>query len=606
MSVAPMDRVSCTSFWWDPEGPLYAYRTHPGPSDWSMTMTPHLHTQTLADQIPVGPAPAFLEALRATVGPRHVLTTPRDTERFRMGYRSGGGEAEAVVRPGTLLELWKTLELCVNAGRIVIAQAANTGLTEGSTPNGDYGRPVVIVNTLRLSRIHPVLDGTQVVCHAGATLYDLERMLDPLGRDPHSVIGSSCIGASVVGGVCNNSGGALVQRGPAYTELALFARLEADGRLRLVNNLGVRLGNDPETILRRLDAGEIRPEDVDPQAGAASDHEYADRVRDVDAETPGRFNADPGRLHEASGCAGRLAVFAVRLDTFPRPAATEVLYVGTNSPEALATLRRRLLTELDPLPVVGEYIHREAWDMAARFGRDTRLFIEWFGTARMPVLFALKGWADARLRKIPLTSDLSDRILQVAGQLAPGRLPRRMREFRHRFEHHLILKVEAPGDQAARILDQTVGADGWFRCSPVEGSKAMLHRFAVAGAAVRYEAMNRRRTGGLVALDVALRRNDRDWIKPVPPALADQVAATLSYGHFLCHVFHLDYVLKKGADPAAFKKAMLEMLDADGAEYPAEHNVGHLYHAKPALAAFYEDLDPLARFNPGIGGTRRS
>ena len=55
--------------------------------------------------------------------------------------------------------------------------------------------------------------GEQVVCHAGATLYGLERLLDPMGRDPHSVIGSSCLGASVVGGVCNNSGGALVDMG---------------------------------------------------------------------------------------------------------------------------------------------------------------------------------------------------------------------------------------------------------------------------------------------------------------------------------------------------------------------------------------------------------
>lgn len=568
-------------------------------------MTQHSHDDTIPPAA-VAPAPGFLDALRGVVGAAHVLTRPRDTERFRMGYRSGGGEAEAVVRPGSLVEMWRVLRLCVDAGRIVIAQAANTGLTEGSTPKGRYARPVVILNTLRLSRIDPILGGEQVVCHAGATLYGLERLLDPMGRDPHSVIGSSCLGASVVGGVCNNSGGALVRRGPAYTELALFAQLGADGTLRLVNNLGLRLGDDPEEILRRLDAGEIGPGDVDAQAGAASDHGYMDRVRDVDAGTPGRFNADPGRLHEASGCAGRLAVFAVRLDSFPRPAATEVLYIGTNDAAALATLRRRLLTELDPLPILGEYIHREAWDMAARFGRDTRLFIEWFGTARMPVMFAVKGWADARLRKLPLGADLSDRVLQFAGQLAPGRLPRRLRDFRDRYEHHLILRVETPADAAGRILDETVGPGGWFRCTAAEGSKALLHRFAVAGAAVRYEAMNRRRTGGLVALDVALRRNDRDWIKPVPAEWADKVAATLSYGHFLCHVFHLDYVLKKGADPKAFKAAMLAMLDDEGAEYPAEHNVGHLYHAKPQLAAFYESLDPLARFNPGIGGTRRS
>ena len=312
-------------------------------------MTQHSHDDTIP-LAAVAPAPEFLDALRGVVGAAHVLTRPRDTERFRMGYRSGGGEAEAVVRPGTLVEMWRALQLCVNAGRIVIAQAANTGLTEGSTPKGAYGRPVVILNTLRLSRIDPILGGEQVVCHAGATLYGLERLLDPMGRDPHSVIGSSCLGASVVGGVCNNSGGALVRRGPAYTELALFAQLGADGTLRLVNNLGLHLGDDPEEILRRLDAGEIGPGDVDAQAGAASDHGYADRVRDVDAGTPGRFNADPGRLHEVSGCAGRLAVFAVRLDSFPRPAATEVLYVGTNDAGALATLRRRLLT--------GQRLHR--------------------------------------------------------------------------------------------------------------------------------------------------------------------------------------------------------------------------------------------------------
>ena len=105
-------------------------------------MTQRSPTDLKADPAPVESGPAFLDALRATVGPRHVLTRPQDTERFRMGYRSGGGEAEAVVRPGSLLELWQVLQLCVKAGRIVIAQAANTGLTEGSTPKGTYDRPL--------------------------------------------------------------------------------------------------------------------------------------------------------------------------------------------------------------------------------------------------------------------------------------------------------------------------------------------------------------------------------------------------------------------------------------------------------------------------------
>ena len=50
---------------------------------------------------------------------------------------------------------------------------------------------------------------------------------------------------------------------------------------------------------------------------------------------------------------------------------------------------------------------------------------------------------------------------------------------------------------------------------------------------------------------------------------------------------------------------MWALLDARRAEYPAEHNVGHLYVAKPALADFYRQLDPSNSLNPGIGHTAR-
>ena len=64
---------------------------------------------------------------------------------YRTGFRSGEGEAEAVVLPGTLLELWRVLQAFVVAGKIVIMKVANTGLTEGSTPSGSYDRDVVII-----------------------------------------------------------------------------------------------------------------------------------------------------------------------------------------------------------------------------------------------------------------------------------------------------------------------------------------------------------------------------------------------------------------------------------------------------------------------------
>ena len=50
---------------------------------------------------------------------------------------------------------------------------------------------------------------------------------------------------------------------------------------------------------------------------------------------------------------------------------------------------------------------------------------------------------------------------------------------------------------------------------------------------------------------------------------------------------------------------MLALLDKRGAQYPAEHNVGHLYEAKPALRKFYKALDPTNSFNPGIGHTSK-
>ena len=45
-----------------------------------------------------------------------------------------------------------------------------------------------------------------------------------LWAEPHSVIGSTSIGASIIGGVYNNSGGSLVKEGPAYTEMSLYAK----------------------------------------------------------------------------------------------------------------------------------------------------------------------------------------------------------------------------------------------------------------------------------------------------------------------------------------------------------------------------------------------
>lgn len=551
-------------------------------------------------------AGALLARLRDIVGTAHVLSGDKPTRRFRKGYRFGDGPVLAVVRPGTLVEQWRVLQAVVAAQAIVIMQAANTGLTGGSTPDGaDYDRPVVILNTLRLTGIQLLNDGRQVVCLPGATLDRLEQVLAPLDREPHSVIGSSCIGASVLGGVCNNSGGALVRRGPAYTELALFAQVDAQGRLQLINHLGIALGEDPEQMLERLQRGDYTATDVDNHSGrAATDPRYASQVRQVDAPTPARFNADPSRHFEAAGSAGKLAVFAVRLDTFERE-RSEVFYIGSNAMDDLTVIRRHLLTAFERLPISGEYLHREAFDIGQRYGKDTFLLIDRLGTARVPAAFALKSRIDGWCEAVGLRG-VTDRLIQAAMRLLPAHLPPRMTQFRDRYEHHLLLKVSALDAAATDAFLRSHFADGqgdYFHCTAEEGRKAFLHRFAVAGAAVRYRQVHRDTVEDIVALDVALRRDDRQWVERLPAALEARLAGKLYYGHFLCHVFHQDYLVRKGEDPLAIEHAMWALLDQRGAEYPAEHNVGHLYPAKPALADFYRELDPTNAFNPGIGQT---
>lgn len=412
----------------------------------------------------------FLDELAAIVGRSHVLTRDRDTRPFRKGFRYGTGRVRAVVRPGSLVEQWRVLRACVAAGRIVIFQAANTGLTGGSTPWGDYDREVVVVSLRRLRRVHLLGGGRQVVCLPGASLDMLEKALRPLGREPHSVIGSSCIGASVLGGICNNSGGALIRRGPAFTEMALYAQVTESGTVELVNHLGIALGNDPEEILATLEAGGFNDADVAWDTGrAASDQDYGAHVRDVDAGTPARFNADPRRLKEASGCAGKLAVFAVRLDTFEAETTTRVFYVGSNDTAELTAIRRHMLSRFASLPIAGEYIHRDAYDVAAAYGKDTFLTIRRLGTDRMPQIFATKARLDAMAERLGVTPGLSDRLAQRASRWFPQHLPERMNAWRDRYEHHLLIRMGADGIEEARAYLGSIfpSASGdVFECTP--------------------------------------------------------------------------------------------------------------------------------------------
>ena len=553
----------------------------------------------------------LISQLTNIVGTHHIITDPAKTEAYRRGYRFGTGNAIAVVRPATLLEFWHSIKACVEHDVIVINQAANTGLTGGSTPDGNnYDRDIVIINAMRIDGIQLINNASQVVCLPGSTLNELENQLKPFGREPHSVIGSSCIGASVIGGICNNSGGALVQRGPAYTEMALFAQLNEKGELELKNHLGIDLGETPEEILTNLQEKRYQVKDIQQDCGRGHDNHYCNHVRQVDEDSPARFNADPARHYEASGSAGKLAIFAVRLDTFQLEKETAVFYIGTNQTSLLNDIRRHMLANFEVLPISGEYIHRDAFDIAAKYGKDTFWVIKKFGTHWLPKLFALKANVDRIGKKFAfLPQHLSDKFMQTVSKFIPEHLPKSLWDYRDKYEHHLIVKMGGKGVQEAREYLKSYFADntkgGYFECNAIETQAAMLHRFAVASAAIRYRAIHEKEVEDIVALDVALRRNDQDWFEVLPPEIDNKISHKLYYGHFMCHVFHQDYIVKKGFDCEELEHEMLKLLDKRGAQCPAEHNVGHLYEAKLTLKKFYKALDPTNSFNPGIGKTTK-
>ena len=553
---------------------------------------------------------SILNLLRSVCGNNNVITQNWRKYSYTNGWRFGKGDALAVVKPVNLTEIWNTLKVCVENNIIVIMQAANTGLTGGSTPNKkNYDRPIIIINTIRIKDIHVIKNGHQVIALGGSSLFDLENIIKPLGREPHSVIGSTSIGATVIGGICNNSGGSLVHRGPAFTELALYARVNEKRELELINELDINLGSNPEEILENLQSKNYVDKDIIFSDKCASDKDYSKIVREVDSKTPARYNSDKRLLFGASGSAGKIAVFAVRLDTYPAPKKKKVFYLGTNNPNDFSEIRREILKKFKNLPRLGDYLHRDCYITAQNYSKDSFLLIERLGTNFLPFLFSFKRIIDLMSSKIPFCSNnLSDRLMQFLGSLFPNHLPKKMDDFRDNFEHHWIIEMTDDGITEAKDYFIKYFKDknaDFFECNERESKKAMLHRYVSAGAFGRYFLMNEKKVGKMITIDVAFSRNHKDWFEKLPEKLNKLFIKKLYYGHLFCHVFHHNYILKKGVCPDETMSEILKIYDKIGAEYPAEHNVGHEYKAKPILEKFYRDLDPTNFFNPGIGKTSK-
>jgi FAD/FMN-containing dehydrogenase len=148
----------------------------------------------------------LLDAIRAIVGDRGLLTDPSDTaayiEDWRHLYR---GRTPAVIRPASTEELAKVVRLCAEARAPIVPQGGNTSMVGGATPTDDGSE--FVLSTSRLTRVRDIdpLDLTMTL-EAGVTLKAAQNAAAEAGcLLPLSI---SSEGSANIGGVLAvNAGG---------------------------------------------------------------------------------------------------------------------------------------------------------------------------------------------------------------------------------------------------------------------------------------------------------------------------------------------------------------------------------------------------------------
>lgn len=150
----------------------------------------------------------LLAALRAAVGPDHVLADG-DLSNWETDWRQRSrGRALAVVQPASTAEVAAVVQLCAGSGTPLVPQGGNTGLALGSTPDAS-GRQLVL-STRRLNRIR-ALDAANatLTADAGCILQHVQE--HAAGRGFLFPLSLAAKGSCTLGGnLATNAGGTQV------------------------------------------------------------------------------------------------------------------------------------------------------------------------------------------------------------------------------------------------------------------------------------------------------------------------------------------------------------------------------------------------------------
>lgn len=575
----------------------------------------------------------LVQTLKRIVGKANILDGREETTQtspFLKGSRLGNGSALCIVKPTKVKQVVEIVQAVVDANCVVLVQGQNTGLTGGSVPRRQTdGRPTVVVSMKELDTVFPIDNGQRVVCLAGVGLASLHRFVQEHfpERESHSILGSTFLNPTTAAGVAFGSGGTQMRKGPAFTERALYLKVDHDkfGKsiVKVVNTLGIK-GLDGEEgefeshsrfdgVIRQLDnyvatihAGvkaAMKKSNDTYGTKPASETDYKKRLCQNGTQV-NRFNADT-RGCECNRSEGKVLILASVHDTFPKPTKTKTYWISFNSFETALEFRRKVcLFEPNDVPVSMEYMDRDSFDVIDRAGRFLGNTIKLVGTTSPIVqhLWKFKLWIEAL--DIRGASTFGDKILFWMNPVLPSILPAHIVSMGKERDHHVALTVgdfDGSLDRFTERLSKFREAKGndvlIHECRSKSEENALTAFRFVAAPAFRTYCVGNRIQG--FSVDYALPQN----VSGAPPRTPEAPLKRMRYSHFGCNVVHEDLAYPAGVDIESIKHGLKRSVENEcHGKLPAEHGHGTEYHAPEPTKKRWMMMDPLNVMNPGVGG----
>lgn len=170
----------------------------------------------------------FIARLTEALGPRGVSQDAQEIEPHIIDWRGRWrGSTPVLVKPATTDEAAKAVALCAAYGFAVNPQGGNSGMVNGSVPNGE-----VLISLKRMNRVRDVdVLNDAMTLEAGVVLTRAQEIADEHGRLFPLSLGAQ--GVAMIGGlISTNAGGVGVLRYGMMRDLVLGLEVVLpDGRI---------------------------------------------------------------------------------------------------------------------------------------------------------------------------------------------------------------------------------------------------------------------------------------------------------------------------------------------------------------------------------------